>query len=85
MIFKATIIVRRRPTILDPEGKAVQHALQSLELRGLDHLRIGKLIEMTVDADSEAAARATVDEACRKLLANPVMDDYEITLTQEGV
>lgn len=84
MTFQATIIVRRRPTILDPEGKAVQHALYSLELRGLDRLRIGKLIEMTVTADSEATARATVDEACRKLLANPVMDDYEITLVEEG-
>ena len=39
---------------------------------------------MTVTADTEAAARATVDEACRKLLANPVMDDYEITLVGEG-
>ena len=85
MTFKATIIVRRRPTILDPEGKAVQHALHSLDLRGLDQLRIGKLVEMTVAADSAEAARTLVDEACRKLLANPVMDDYEIALQETDV
>jgi phosphoribosylformylglycinamidine synthase subunit PurS len=84
MTFKATVTVRRRPTILDPEGKAVEHALQSLELRGVARLRIGKLIELHVDADTAEAARATVDEACRKLLANPVMDDYTITLEEAG-
>ncbi|MBL0176829.1 MAG: phosphoribosylformylglycinamidine synthase subunit PurS [Ignavibacteria bacterium] len=84
MTFKATVTVRRRPTILDPEGKAVEHALQSLELRGVARLRIGKLIELHVDAADADAARATVDEACRKLLANPVMDDYTIALEEAG-
>ena len=79
-MYKATITVKLRPSILDPEGKAIEHALQSLEFTGLANVRVGKEIELAVDADSEDDARSAVDQACRKLLANPVMEDYTFTL-----
>ena len=81
-MYKATITVKLRPSILDPEGKAIEHALHSLEFAGLGNVRVGKEIELSVDAVSEEAARSAVDEACRKVLSNPVMEDYTFTLEQ---
>ena len=79
--FNSTVLVRLRPSILDPEGKAIYHALQSLSFHQVTGVRVGKEIELAVDADDEAGARLIVDEICRKLLANPVMEDYSFTLT----
>ncbi|MBR9974227.1 MAG: phosphoribosylformylglycinamidine synthase subunit PurS [Bacteroidetes bacterium] len=79
-MFKAIITVKLRPSILDPEGKAIEHALQSLDYTALSCVRIGKRIELQVDLDDRAAAEAAVDEACRKLLANTVMEDYTFEL-----
>lgn len=79
-MFKAIITVKLRPSILDPEGKAIEHAMQSLDFKALSGVRIGKLIELSVDGADRAAAEAMVDEACRKLLANPVMEDYTFEL-----
>ena len=81
-MYKATITVKLRPSILDPEGKAIEHALQSLEFTQLSGVRVGKEIELTVDAADEAAAKQAVDLACSKLLANPVMEDYTFELQE---
>ncbi len=69
-----------RVGLLDPEGNAVQHALTSLEFGGVEDVRVGKLIRLRVQADSEEAARSAADAMCRRLLANPVTEDYEIAL-----
>jgi phosphoribosylformylglycinamidine synthase subunit PurS len=79
-MFKAIITVKLRPSILDPEGKAIEHALQSLEFGSLSGVRVGKLIEVQVEGTDRDAASAVVDEACRKLLANTVMEDYSYEL-----
>ncbi len=79
-MFKAIITVKLRPSILDPEGKAIEHAMQSLDFKALSGLRIGKLIELQVNEADRTAAEAAVDEACRKLLANTVMEDYTFEL-----
>jgi phosphoribosylformylglycinamidine synthase subunit PurS len=79
-MFTATITVTLRPSILDPEGKAIEHALHSLALEHLAHVRVGKHIVLTVATDDRDEATRMVDEACRKLLANPVMEDYTFTL-----
>ncbi|PLX30461.1 MAG: phosphoribosylformylglycinamidine synthase [Ignavibacteria bacterium] len=81
-MYKATITVKLRPSILDPEGKAIEHALQSLEYTRLSGVRVGKEIELTVDAEDAATAEKLVDEACSKLLANPVMEDYTFELQE---
>jgi phosphoribosylformylglycinamidine synthase len=76
MTFRATIRVTLRPSILDPQGKAALHALGELGYAGIEDVRIGKYIEMRIDAADASAAGALVEAACEKLLANPVMEDF---------
>ncbi len=81
-MYRAQITVTLRPSILDPEGKAVEHALDSLALPGIKQVRMGKLIEMKLQAESRDTANTIVEDACRKLLANPVMEDYSVTIEE---
>ena len=83
--FHLEIHVTPRPGILDPEGKAIHHALRSLGYDGARDVRVGKAIHVELDADSEDAAREAADEMCRKLLANPVTEDYEIHFLDHAV
>jgi len=80
MAYKAKIRVTLRPSILDVQGKAVQHALENLGYGSVDSVRIGKYIEVRIDAESPDEAERTAEEICRKLLANPVMEDYSFEL-----
>jgi phosphoribosylformylglycinamidine synthase len=75
---KARVLVRLKPGILDVQGAAVQRALAGLGFGDVRDLRIGKLIEVDVDAASPAGARQRVDEMCQKLLANTILEDYTI-------
>lgn len=77
-MYKAKVNVTLRPSILDPKGKAAHHALQNLGINQVEKVRIGKFIELDVQADSEEAAKEIVEIACSKLLANEVMEDFEI-------
>lgn len=79
-MYKAIITVTLRPSILDPEGKAIEHALHSLALSAVSGVRVGKHIEMSVSAATETEARSVVEDACKKLLSNPVMEDYFFTV-----
>ena len=76
--MKLRVLVRLRPGIMDVQGAAVQRALVGLGFRDLRDLRVGKVIEIDVDAPTAAAARGRVDEMCKQLLANPVLEDYTI-------
>ena len=71
-MFKAKVNVTLRPSILDPKGKAAHHALQNLGLTNIEGVRID------VQASNEEEARGIVESACSKLLANEVMEDFEI-------
>ena len=75
-MFKSKIRVTLRPSILDPQGKAVEHAIGTLGVGVVQDVRMGKYIEMKVDARTEAEARRTTEDVCKKLLANPVMEDF---------
>jgi phosphoribosylformylglycinamidine synthase len=75
---KALVHVRLKQDVLDPQGKAIQHACESLGYEGVSDVRQGKLFELRLDAASEDAARKLLAELCDKLLANPVIEDYEI-------
>ena len=66
--------------LLDPQGKAVQAGLKNLGLDNVNDVRIGKHITLQIDADSEEEAKALADDASKKLLANPVMEFYEIEM-----
>jgi phosphoribosylformylglycinamidine synthase len=75
---KARVLIRLKAGILDVQGAAVQRALVGLGFGDLRELRVGKVVEVDVDAATPAAARARVDEMCRKLLANTILEDYTI-------
>ena len=76
--MKVRVLVRLKPGILDVQGAAVKRALGGLGFADVADLRVGKLIELEIDAVNAAAARARVDEMCQKLLANPILEDYAI-------
>lgn len=77
-MFTAHVRVTLRPSILDPQGKAISHALGDLGMGTVASVRAGKFFELTVEAASPELAEATVRQACEKLLANPVTEDYTI-------
>jgi phosphoribosylformylglycinamidine synthase PurS subunit len=78
--YLVEVHVTPRAGLLDPQGKAVQHALQSLEFADVEDVRVGRLIRVRMQATSQDDARQRVDEMCRRLLANPVTEDYTITV-----
>jgi phosphoribosylformylglycinamidine synthase len=76
--MKVRVLVRLKPGILDVQGAAVKRALLGLGFSEVADLRVGKVIEVELDAPSTAQARARADEMCRRLLANPVLEEYTI-------
>ena len=76
--MKVRVLVRLKPSILDPQGAAVQRALAGLGFDDVRDLRVGKLIEVEVAAPTPEAARRRVEEMCGKLLANPLLEDYTV-------
>ena len=76
--MKARVHVTLKDGVLDPQGEAVRHALGSLGFGGIGEVRIGKVIEVDLAATDPGAARAEVDEMCRKLLANTVIENYDV-------
>jgi phosphoribosylformylglycinamidine synthase len=79
-MYKAAINVKLRPSILDPQGKTAHHALESLGFGSVERVRMGKHVEIWIDEMTEKAALQVAREACERLLANPVMEDFEISL-----
>lgn len=80
--YTAEVRITPRAGLLDPEGKAVQSALHSLEFEDVEDVRVGRLVRLRLRADSDDGARQSADEMCRRLLANPVTEDYEIVLVK---
>jgi phosphoribosylformylglycinamidine synthase PurS subunit len=76
--MKMRVLVRLKPGILDVQGAAVQRALSALGFGDVRELRVGKLIDVDVEAGDAEQARARVDEMCRRLLANTILEDYTI-------
>ena len=81
-MFSAQIKVTLKKSILDPQGKTIEHSLQSLGYKNIQDTRIGKLIELNLDVQGEEEAKKVTDEVCKKLLANPVMEDYEFEISK---
>ncbi len=80
--YQASIQITLKKGILDVQGKAVENALHAIEFPMLNNLRIGKFVEMTVEAENNEKAKALVIDACNKLVANPIIEDFKITLTE---
>ena len=83
-MFKAKITVTLRNTILDPQGKAIEHSLISLGFDKVKDTRIGKYIELKIDTKTRDEAVKIAEQACSKLLANPVMEDYSYEIAEGG-
>lgn len=78
--IRLEIRIKPRPGLLNPEGKAIHHALQSLGWDGVADARVGKTIYLDLDAASDDEAVETAEAMCRKVLANPVTEDFEVSV-----
>jgi phosphoribosylformylglycinamidine synthase len=78
---KIKVFVTPKKNVLDPQGVAVGHALESLGLKGLKGTRVGKVIELEVETDDTPQLRAQLDRLCRDLLSNPVIEDYQYEIS----
>ena len=82
MKFRAEIDIMPHANLLDPQGKAVSSSMGNLGLSEITNVRIGKHIQLEVEAGSEEDASAKVDSACKKLLCNQIVESFEFTLVQ---
>ncbi len=80
-LFQAKVFVQLRPSVLDPAGEATKAAANKLGIDGLTKLRIGKFIELEIDAQDEIEAKRRLDLISEKLLSNPVIEDWTLELS----
>ena len=80
MEFGVLVEVRLRPGIADPQGATIERALPALGYERVRDVAVGKAIRFTIEAADAASARARVEEMCRRVLANPVIEDAEVTI-----
>jgi phosphoribosylformylglycinamidine synthase PurS subunit len=81
--MRATVLVRPKAGILDPQGQAVERSLRQLGFRVGD-ARVGRVVDVEVEAESPEHARAQVEAMCEQLLANPLIESFEIELEENG-
>jgi phosphoribosylformylglycinamidine synthase len=84
MLYIAEIDVMPLKELLDPQGRAVASGLQHMQFEGVREVRVGKHITLKVEARDEATAKAIIEDACKKLLHNPVMEYYHFTVSSNG-
>jgi len=82
--FRAQVVVSLKEGLLDPQGKAVEGALPALGWGNVAAVRVGKYVELTVDAEDRAAAVHQVEEMCRRFLSNPVIEDFRVVAVEEA-
>jgi phosphoribosylformylglycinamidine synthase subunit PurS len=82
MRYEARVEITHLPGILDPQGATIERALPALGYDNVSEVRVGKSIRLVLEADDESGARAQVEEMCRRLLANPVIEAYDIVLSE---
>lgn len=83
MQYRCEVYIRPRADILDPQGDAVNKALANLNYQGVSEVKVGKYLTLLLESDSAQAAEAQLDEMCQTLLANPIIEDYELKVTEE--
>jgi phosphoribosylformylglycinamidine synthase PurS subunit len=77
---KARVIVTLKPAVFDPQGKAIEGALRSLDIEGVKAVRQGKIFDIEIDSEDRDGARAMLGEACERLLANTIVENYAIEI-----
>jgi phosphoribosylformylglycinamidine synthase subunit PurS len=83
MRHRFEVVVSLRPGLLDPQGKAIEGSLPAMGWTNVSDVRVGKHIVLTVDADTEDEARVQVEDMARRLLSNPVIEDFRILAAEE--
>lgn len=78
--MKARIIVTPKKAVLDPQGKTVQNALEHMGYQGVQAVHVGKYLEIELGGSDRESARQKIDEACRKFLTNPVIEDFHLEI-----
>ncbi len=79
--MRLTVLIRPKAGILDPQGDAVQASLAALGF-SVSHARVGRLVDLEIDADDAEAARAEVERMCAELLANPLIESFDVVVTE---
>ena len=83
--MKARVLVRLKPGILDPQGVTVRRALLGLGYEEISSLTVGKILELELEEEDPARARTRIAEMCKKLLANPVTEEWSVDILEDGV
>jgi len=83
-LFAAEVIITLKDGVLDPEGSTVQRSLADLGYSGVESVGMGKRVVVRLEASDETAARELVADMCRRLLANPVLEDFTLTVAPEA-
>lgn len=78
--MKVTVFVMPKKNVLDPQGAAVAHAMQSLGFNSVGNVRVGKRVEIEIDAEDTPDLRRSLDRICDELLSNPVIEDYRYSV-----
>jgi len=79
-MIKAEVYITLKSTVADPQGLTVKHALESLGHRKIADVRMGKIVTVELDVDDKDKAKKQLDDMCKKLLANPIIENYRINL-----
>lgn len=82
-MFKAEIYITLKKTVVDPQGATIKQALESMGYHKLEEVRIGKMVTMILAYDDKQKAEEKINEMCKKLLANPIIEDYSFKLEKE--
>ncbi|MCX6147976.1 MAG: phosphoribosylformylglycinamidine synthase subunit PurS [Candidatus Kapabacteria bacterium] len=80
--FIAKVYITLRSGILDVQGKAIEHALHSLDFEMINNVRIGKYITLNIEAQNDGQAKVFVENACKELLSNPIIEDFNIEIIE---
>ena len=81
-MLEATIFVTLKETVSDPQGLTIQHALRSLDYQEVEGVRFGKLLKVRLNLKDKKVAQAKVEEMCKKLLANPIIEEYVFQINE---
>ena len=82
MIYEAEVYIALKKTVADPQGQTIKHALGSLGFPEVKHVRTGKMLTLTVDAANSEEAGQKLDSMCRKLLANPIIEEFRFSVKE---
>jgi len=79
-MIEAEVYISLKKTVADPQGLTVKHALESLDYQGIDKVRMGKMVNLTLATDDQTEAKKQITEMCQKLLANPIIEDFRFEI-----